>query len=110
LLTHWARDRSRGPKIPLEEVVRRQTSATATAVGLRDRGVLAPGYRADVNVVDFDALRIHPPELAFDLPGGSKRLLQRATGYRHTFVAGVETFADGEWTGATPGRLVRSSW
>jgi N-acyl-D-aspartate/D-glutamate deacylase len=110
LLTHWARDRSRGPKIPLEEVVRRQTSATATAVGLRDRGVLAPGYRADVNVVDFDALRIHPPELAFDLPGGSKRLLQRATGYRHTFVAGVETFADGEWTGATPGRLVRSGW
>jgi N-acyl-D-aspartate/D-glutamate deacylase len=108
LLTHWARDRTRGEKIPVEELVRRQTSATAAAVGLDDRGVLAPGYRADVNVVDFDALRIHPPELVHDLPGGSKRLVQRATGYRHTFVAGTETFADGEWTGATPGRLVRS--
>jgi len=108
LLTHWARDRTRGPRIPLEEVVRSQTSATAAAVGLDDRGVLAPGRRADVNVVDFDALRLHPPELAFDLPGGSKRLLQRATGYRHTLVAGTETFADGTWTGATPGRLVRS--
>jgi N-acyl-D-aspartate/D-glutamate deacylase len=108
LLTHWARDRVRGPKIALEAVVRSQTSATAEAVGLHDRGVLAPGKRADVNVVDFDRLRLHPPELAFDLPGGSKRLLQRATGYRHTFVAGTETFTDGSWTGATPGTLVRS--
>jgi N-acyl-D-aspartate/D-glutamate deacylase len=108
LLTHWARDRTRGPKIALEEVVRSQTSATAQAVGLHDRGVLAPGRRADLNVVDFDGLRLHPPELAFDLPGGSKRLLQRATGYRHTFVAGTETFTDGAWTGATPGTLVRS--
>jgi N-acyl-D-aspartate/D-glutamate deacylase len=108
LLTHWARDRRRGEKIPIEEVVHRQTQATATAVGLTDRGLLAPGRRADVNVIDLDALRIHAPELAFDLPGGSKRLLQRASGYRHTFVAGTETFVDGEWTGATPGRLVRS--
>jgi N-acyl-D-aspartate/D-glutamate deacylase len=107
LLTHWARDRTRGPKLALEEVVRRQTKATAEAVGLRDRGVLAPGFRADVNVVDFDELRIHPPELAHDLPSGSKRLLQRCSGYRHTFVRGVETFASGVWTGATPGRLVR---
>jgi N-acyl-D-aspartate/D-glutamate deacylase len=107
LLTHWARDRRRGEKIAVEEVVRRQTSATARAIGLHDRGVLAAGYRADVNVVDFEGLRIHPPELAHDLPGGSKRLLQRASGYRHTFVAGEETFADGELTGATPGRLVR---
>jgi N-acyl-D-aspartate/D-glutamate deacylase len=108
LLTHWGRDRARGPKIAIEELVRRQTTATATALGLHDRGVLTPGQRADINIIDFDALRIHAPELAFDLPGGSKRLLQRATGYRHTFVAGVETFADGEWTGATPGRLVRA--
>lgn len=108
LLTHWARDRTRGPRISLEQVVRSQTSATAHAIGLDDRGVLAPGRRADVNVVDFDALRLHPPELAFDLPGGSKRLLQRATGYRHTFVAGTETFTDGTWTGSTPGALVRS--
>jgi N-acyl-D-aspartate/D-glutamate deacylase len=107
LLTHWARDRRRGEKIAVEEVVRRQTSATASAIGLHDRGVIAPGYRADVNIVDFDDLRLHPPELAHDLPGGSKRLLQRASGYRHTFVAGSEVFADGEWTGATPGTLVR---
>jgi N-acyl-D-aspartate/D-glutamate deacylase len=109
LLTHWGRDRTRGERIPIEQVVHRQTGATARAVGLHDRGVLAPGYRADVNVVDFDHLRIHPPELVHDLPGGSKRLVQRASGYRHTFVAGVETFTDGEWTGATPGRLVRYS-
>jgi N-acyl-D-aspartate/D-glutamate deacylase len=108
LLTHWARDRTRGPRLPVEDLVRRQTSATAQALGLRDRGVLAPGYRADINVVDFEGLRIHAPELAHDLPGGSKRLLQRCSGYRHTFVLGVEAFASGEWTGATPGRLVRS--
>jgi len=110
LLTHWARDRTRGERIPVEQLVHRQTQATAEAVGLHDRGVLAPGYRADINLVDFDALRIHPPELAFDLPGGSRRLLQRCTGYRHTFLAGAETFVDGEWTGATPGKLVRSGW
>lgn len=69
---------------------------------------MAPGYRADLNVVDFERLQVHPPELVHDLPGGSRRLLQRASGYCHTFVAGVETFVDGEWTGATPGRLVRS--
>lgn len=105
LLTHWARDRAVG--LPLEWVVRRQCRDTAAAVGLCDRGVLAPGYRADVLVVDFDHLQLGAPDMAFDLPAGGKRLVQRATGYLHTFVAGAETYRDGEPTGALPGRLVR---
>jgi N-acyl-D-aspartate/D-glutamate deacylase len=76
-------------------------------VGLADRGVLAPGYRADINIIDLDALAVDTPTMAFDLPAGGKRLLQRAHGYGHTFVAGVETYRDGEPTGARPGRLVR---
>ncbi|MCC5954021.1 MAG: amidohydrolase family protein [Acidimicrobiia bacterium] len=107
LLTHWARDRRRGPRLPLEHLVARQTSATADAVGLADRGRLAPGMRADLNVVDLEGLTLHRPELRHDLPTGAKRFVQRADGYRHTFVAGTETMCDGEWTGATPGRLVR---
>ena len=78
-------------------------------VGLLDRGVLAPGYRADINVIDFERLGLGAPHLVFDLPAGGKRLLQRATGYRHTFVSGDETFCDGEATGALPGRLVRGA-
>jgi N-acyl-D-aspartate/D-glutamate deacylase len=108
LLTHWTRDRTRGERIPLADAVHRQTEKTALSVGLDDRGVLAPGYRADVNVVDLDGLTLHAPQMVYDLPTGGKRLVQRADGYRHTFVKGVETFTDGEWTGATPGRLVRS--
>ncbi|NCG36830.1 MAG: D-aminoacylase, partial [Actinobacteria bacterium] len=69
----------------------------------------APGYRADVNVIDFDRLRVHQPELAYDLPAGGRRLLQRADGYRHTIVAGIETYAEGEATGALPGRLIRGA-
>jgi N-acyl-D-aspartate/D-glutamate deacylase len=109
MLTHWARDRSRGERLPLEHVVSMMTSRTASIVGLRDRGVLAPGLRADVNVVDFDGLRLRPPALAFDLPAGGKRFLQRADGYLHTFVAGEETYVNGEHTGALPGRLVRGA-
>ena len=108
LLTHWVRDRERG-KLDLADVVRRQCRETARTVGLHDRGVLAPGYRADVNVVDLPALTIHAPEFRYDLPGGSKRMVQRADGYRHTFVAGVETYAQGDATGALPGRLVRGA-
>ncbi|MFP3902521.1 MAG: N-acyl-D-amino-acid deacylase family protein [Acidimicrobiia bacterium] len=108
LLTHWVRDRRRGERLPLAFVVRRQTCDTARAVGFTDRGVLAPGMRADLNVIDLDRLRLHPPRIVRDLPAGGKRLVQRVDGYRHTFVAGVETYADGEWTGATPGRLVRA--
>jgi N-acyl-D-aspartate/D-glutamate deacylase len=106
LVTHWTRDRVRGPRFPLEFVVAKQTTATANAIGLRDRGAITPGLRADVNLVDLDALRLAPPRLVHDLPAGGKRLVQRATGYRHTFVAGVETYTDGEPTGATPGRVL----
>jgi N-acyl-D-aspartate/D-glutamate deacylase len=105
LLTHWARDRGDG--LPIEWVVRRQCRDTARAVGLEDRGVLAPGSRGDVVVVDHERLRLRAPYMAFDLPAGGKRLLQRAEGYLHTFVAGTETYADGEATGALPGHLVR---
>jgi N-acyl-D-aspartate/D-glutamate deacylase len=105
LLTHWARDRADG--LPLEWVVRRQCRDTARAVGLNDRGVLAPGYRADVNVVDLAHLRLRPPQMAFDLPAGGKRLLQRAEGYLHTFVNGVETYRNGAALGPLPGRVIR---
>jgi len=106
LLAHWARDRGEaGLSLPF--VIQRQSRDTACALGLRDRGVLAAGYRADVNVIDMDALQLHRPEVVFDLPAGGRRLLQRADGYRHTFVAGQETYRDGEPTGALPGRLVR---
>jgi N-acyl-D-aspartate/D-glutamate deacylase len=107
LLTHWARDRKRGERLPLEFVVAKHTRATAHAYGLRDRGVLAPGMRADLNVIDFDRLGVKRHEVVYDLPAGGKRLIQRAQGYRHTFVAGVETLQDDEHTGALPGRLLR---
>ena len=107
LLTHWGRDRRRGPRFELPWLVSRQTRATAEAVGLFDRGLLAPGHRADINVIDFDHLQLHAPRLSFDLPAGGKRFLQDVDGYRHTFVAGVETYAAGHATGALPGRLVR---
>lgn len=108
LLTHWARDRSRGPGLPLERLVKKQTRDTALAYGLTDRGLIAPGLRADINVVDFDRLRARLPQVVYDLPAGGKRVLQRAQGYDHTFVAGVETFRDGEPTGERPGRLLRA--
>ncbi|GAA2849096.1 amidohydrolase family protein [Pseudonocardia halophobica] len=96
-------------RIPLEFLVQRQTRDTARAVGLADRGVLAPGYRADLLVVDLPNLRMHRPEMHADLPAGGRRLLQRVDGYRHTVVAGRETYTDGEATGALPGRLVRGA-
>ncbi|HEX3597628.1 MAG TPA: amidohydrolase family protein [Polyangiaceae bacterium] len=108
-LTHWTRDRSRGPKLSLEHVVRMQTRDTARAVGLHDRGVLAAGLRADLNVIDYDALRLHSPEVAHDLPAGGRRLVQRADGYTATVVAGTVTYRDGAATGALPGRLLRSA-
>jgi len=106
LLAHWGRDRSEG-RIDLPFLVQRQCRDTARTVGLFDRGVLAPGYRADLNVIDFDRLRARRPEVHFDLPAGGRRLLQRADGYLHTLVAGEEIMNDGEPTGALPGRLVR---
>jgi N-acyl-D-aspartate/D-glutamate deacylase len=105
LLQHWGRDRERD-RIPLPFLVRRHCRDTARTVGLGDRGVLAPGFRADLNVV---ALRPRRPEIVHDLPAGGRRLLQRADGWVHTVVAGQETYHDGEATGALPGRLVRGA-
>jgi N-acyl-D-aspartate/D-glutamate deacylase len=107
MLTHWARDRRRGPTIPLEHVVHRQTRQTAELYGLLDRGLVSSGMRADLNVIDIDALTFGLPRMAFDLPAGGRRLVQRAQGYAATFVAGVQTVADDDFTGALPGRLVR---
>jgi N-acyl-D-aspartate/D-glutamate deacylase len=105
-LTHWARDRSHGRQ-DVGWVVQQLTSSTAGAVGLVDRGVLAPGMKADLNVIDFDHLSCEVPSMAYDLPAGGKRLLQRARGYRATVVSGQITYRDGEPTAALPGRLVR---
>ncbi len=109
LLSHWGRDRSRGEKLPVEWLVKSQTSDTATLVGLRDRGRLAPGMKADLNLIEWNALGVRRPEIVFDLPAGGRRLVQRATGYRATVVSGEVTFENGEPTGALPGRLVRGA-
>lgn len=107
MLTYWVRDRARGERMPLEKVVSMQTRETAQFYGLNDRGVLAPGMKADINVIDFDALAIHAPEMVFDLPADGRRLIQRASGYRATVVSGVVTFEHGEATGELPGKLIR---
>jgi N-acyl-D-amino-acid deacylase len=107
MLTHWARDRRRGPTIPLEAAVRKITSATAALYGLDDRGRVAPGCRGDLNLIDFDRLQLHRPELVHDLPGGARRLVQRADGYVATIVAGETVLEEGRDTGARPGRLLR---
>ena len=107
-LTHWTRDRTRGPRHRIEEVVRRLTSANAEAIGLLDRGRIAASMRADINVVDYEALQLQVPEVRYDLPAGGKRLLQRSKGFDATIVAGVSVWRHGEATGALPGRLLRS--
>jgi N-acyl-D-aspartate/D-glutamate deacylase len=106
LLTHWGRDRAHG-RFDLGYLVKRQTADTARAVGLMDRGVIAPGMKADINIIDFDRLRVNAPTMAFDLPAGGKRLLQSADGYVATMVSGTVTYRDGKETGALPGKLVR---
>jgi len=108
MLSHWGRDRKRGPGLPLPQLVKMQTSETADFFGFKDRGRLRPGLRADVNIIDFDGLRLHQPEVVHDLPAGGRRLIQRVDGYRATLVAGIPVFENGEDTGARPGRLVRS--
>jgi N-acyl-D-aspartate/D-glutamate deacylase len=108
MLAHWGRDRARGPRLPLERLVQRQTSETADFFGLHDRGRLAPGLRADVNLIDFDALRLHKPELIHDMPANGRRFVQRVEGYQATLVAGTPIFERGTHTGAMPGRLVRA--
>ena len=107
LLTHWGRDRTRGPLLNLAFLIQRQCRSTAQAVGLLDRGLLASGYKADLNIIDFDGLSLSRPHMVHDLPAGGKRLMQEATGYLHTIVSGVETYVNGEATGTLPGRLVR---
>ena len=107
MLTHWTRDRRRGPTLPVEHVVHRQTRQTAELYGLGDRGVVAPGRRADLNLIDYDRLTFGPPRMADDLPGGAKRLVQRADGYVATFVDGVQTVDHDTFTGELPGRLIR---
>ncbi len=109
LLTHWCRDRRRGERLDLPWTVRAMTSDTAAAVGLTDRGVLAPGAKADLNVIDFERLTLHAPQMVFDLPAGGKRLVQRADGYLATVVSGSVVYERGEPTGALPGRLVRGA-
>jgi N-acyl-D-aspartate/D-glutamate deacylase len=109
MLTHWTRDRSRGDRLPLEWVVRKQTMDTAHMYGLGDRGALLPGKLADINLIDYDHLQLENPRVAADLPAGGRRLVQQATGYVATFKGGVATFEDGEETGARPGRLVRGA-
>jgi N-acyl-D-aspartate/D-glutamate deacylase len=108
LLAHWGRDRERG-RIDVPFLVQRHCRDTARTVGLLDRGVLAPGYRADLNVIDFDNLRLHKPDIVHDLPAGGRRLLQRADGWEHTVVAGRETYHRGEATDELPGRLIRGA-
>ena len=106
-LALWTRDRRQGGTLPIELMVHHLTQRTAQHVGWFDRGVLAPGHLADINVIDMDTLAAHPPSIVHDLPAGGRRLMQTASGYRHTFKRGVETFADGEHTGALAGQLVR---
>jgi N-acyl-D-aspartate/D-glutamate deacylase len=109
LLTYWAVAARPDRRMPVEWVVKRQCADTARLVGLQDRGVLAAGYRADVNVIDLDALAIGAPEMLHDLPADGKRLVQRARGYRATFVAGEVVYRDGEPTGSLPGALLRGA-
>ena len=107
MLSHWVRDRTRGPRVDLPTAVRWMTSDTADLYGLHDRGRIAPGYRADLNVIDHERLHVEQPEMVFDLPAGGRRLMQRARGYVATIVGGEVTISDDEATGALPGRLIR---
>ncbi|MFT5696846.1 MAG: N-acyl-D-aspartate/D-glutamate deacylase [Myxococcota bacterium] len=109
MVTHWSRDRERGEKVPLETVVKWHTHDTARSVGLCDRGLIAPGYKADLIAFDYAALTLHEPKLVRDLPAGGGRLMQGADGYRYTIVSGEITYEDGKATGALPGRLVRGA-
>jgi N-acyl-D-amino-acid deacylase len=108
MLTFWTRDRVRGPRLPIERAVQLQARRTAEVFGLFDRGLIAQGKKADINLIDYDRLRILPPTMAYDLPAGGRRLIQKAEGYRATIVSGVVTFENGEPTGAMPGTVVRA--
>lgn len=107
LLTHWGRDRAQG-RIPLPLLVNKLTHRGASLMGLMDRGLIREGLRADINVIDFDRLRLHPPKVVYDLPAGGRRLTQDAEGFVLTMVRGVPTYRNGEFTGRLPGKLLRS--
>ena len=109
MLTHWTRDRSRGERLPLPWAIRRITRDNAAAIGLGDRGLLRPGLKADVNVIDYDRLQLHRPEVVYDLPSGGRRLIQKTDGYEATIVSGAPVYREGVATGALPGRLVRGA-
>ncbi len=108
-LAHWGRRRTRGDKLPIELLVHHLTQRTASHVGWLDRGVVAPGYLADLNLIDMDRIDTHPPAIIHDLPAGGRRLMQTADGYRATIKRGMVTFEDGQHTGAFPGGLVRGA-
>ena len=109
MITHWTRDRTRGEKLPLEWVIKRLSRDNALALGLTDRGLVAPGSKADLNVIDYDRLRALAPEVLYDRPAGGRRLVQRTEGYDATIVSGVVVHRNGEATGALPGRLIRGA-
>ena len=109
MLSHWTRDRTRGEKLPLEWIVKKQTLDTASLYGLNDRGALETGKRADINVINYEDLTLYGPQMAHDLPAGGRRLLQKASGYDYTIVAGEITRDHGKDTGARPGRLIRGA-
>ena len=108
LIQHWGRDRKRGKKIPLEKLISMQTFETSNLLGISDRGVLKEGYKADINVIDFENLTLHEPEVLYDLPAGGRRLVQKASGYEYTIVSGEIAFRGGEATGVLNGRLIRN--
>ena len=109
IISYWARDRNKGEQFDLEFLVKKLSYDTAEAYGLTDRGLLQPGYLADLNIIDFEALQLMRPEAVFDLPTGGKRLVQRVEGYRHIIKRGTPIFKDNEHTGALPGKLVRGN-
>ena len=108
MLTHWSRDRNRGPRLPIEMLIKRQTSETAEFFGLGDRGRLAPGLRADINLIDYNRLQVQKPILVHDMPANGRRFVQKVDGYEMTLTAGTPIFEKGQHTGALPGRLVRA--
>ena len=109
LVQHWSRDRNRGSKLPLETVIKMQTSETANLLGIKDRGIIEEGYKADINIIDYEGLTLHEPEIVNDLPAGGRRLVQKASGYEYTIVSGSIAFIKGEATGELNGKLIRST-
>jgi N-acyl-D-aspartate/D-glutamate deacylase len=108
MLTFWGRDRTRGEKLELPWIIKSYTQDNALAIGLDDRGVIAEGMKADINVIDFDNLTLYSPEILYDLPAGGKRLVQKVDGYKYTIVSGSITYKDGVPTGELPGKLIKA--